>query len=78
MVQGALITERASGQQHQCRTQTLATTVDDVLADLLHQTDVGMQIAVDDRIDGQHVRLDQMMKFFLLQRSILGKGNSAS
>ena len=58
----AAVAQRASREQDQCRTQSFAAALDDVLGDLPNQSDIGMQALTDYRVNRLHVRLDQVVE----------------
>ena len=66
MVPRSLIAQGARAQEHQGRTQTLAAGTNDVLGHLPDEHHVGMQPLTDHRIDGLHVRSDQVVELFQL------------
>ena len=54
-VTGTGITQRAGAQQRDQRTQTFASTLDDVMADIFDQVDIGMEFGDDEAIDGLEI-----------------------
>jgi len=67
MVMRAAIPQRTGGKQHQRRSQALAATLDDVLGDLSHQNDIGMQTRPNDGIDRLHILADEAVEVLEFQ-----------
>ena len=68
MVSRPFVPERSGAEQNKCRAEALASGVDDVFSDLPDECHIGVQAFADHRVDGLHVRSDQVVESLEFQR----------